>query len=323
MKWIEKMNTLGASHTPFLFIIDFEMQDPFVCELNKLGNEDILYKIGGLNNFDNDNEISRETIPPIIKKTPIGYDDYLQAFDFVVGKQKQGYSYLLNLTFPSKIEINTSLKDIFYKSNARYKLFFKDEFIVFSPEIFIQIKDGQVASYPMKGTIDASIGNAEEIILSNEKEKAEHATIVDLIRNDLSTVASNIRVENYRYVEKIRTNQKDLLQVSSKITGSLPPDYHNGLGTVFEKLLPAGSICGAPKIKTLELIKKAENYKRGYYTGIFGIFDGNNVDCGVMIRFIEKKDGIFYYKSGGGITTMSNPEDEYNELINKIYVPFG
>ena len=323
MEWIEKMNLLGASRTPFLFIIDYEMSGSFVCELSKLDKNDVLYKIGEYRNYINDDEFRRETLPPIFEKAPIDYDDYLQAFNFVVDKQKQGYSYLLNLTFPTKIKINTSLKDIFYKSHARYKLFFKDEFVVFSPEIFIQINGGLVASYPMKGTIDASIEDAEDKILANEKEKAEHATIVDLIRNDLSTIASNIRVENYRYVEKIRTNQKDLLQVSSKITGKLPPDYYKNLGTIFSKLLPAGSICGAPKIKTLELIKKAENYKRGYYTGIFGIFDGNNMDCGVMIRFIEKIDGEFFYKSGGGITTMSNPEDEYNELISKIYVPFG
>ena len=87
------------------------------------------------------------------------------------------------------------------------------------------------------------------------------------------------------------------------------------------KLLPAGSICGAPKKKTLEIISKYETYERGYYTGVFGIFDGNNLHSAVMIRFIEKSDGKFIFKSGGGITSLSDPMDEYQELIDKVYVP--
>jgi len=64
-----------------------------------------------------------------------------------------------------------------------------------------------------------------------------------------------------------------------------------------------------------------ENYDRGFYTGVFGYFDGQNLDSCVMIRFIEKENGEYFYKSGGGITVYSNPESEYEELINKIYVP--
>jgi para-aminobenzoate synthetase component 1 len=90
------------------------------------------------------------------------------------------------------------------------------------------------------------------------------------------------------------------------------------IGAIIFSLLPAGSISGAPKKKTVE---KAENYPRNYFTGIFGIFDGNNLDSAVMIRFIENINDEFYFKSGGGITFMSNPESEYQEMINKVYVP--
>jgi len=89
------------------------------------------------------------------------------------------------------------------------------------------------------------------------------------------------------------------------------------------QLLPAGSITGAPKSKTVEIIAKAENYKRNYYTGIFGVYDGNTLESAVMIRFIEKDFGQLYFKSGGGITSMSDPVKEYDELIQKIYVPFA
>jgi para-aminobenzoate synthetase component 1 len=87
------------------------------------------------------------------------------------------------------------------------------------------------------------------------------------------------------------------------------------------KLLPAGSISGAPKTKTVEIIRQAEQEKRGYYTGVVGYFDGKNLDCGVMIRFIEKQNGTFFYRSGGGITTQSIAEAEYQETIDKVYVP--
>jgi para-aminobenzoate synthetase component 1 len=95
------------------------------------------------------------------------------------------------------------------------------------------------------------------------------------------------------------------------------------LGEIILKLLPAGSITGAPKPKTLEIINRGENYKRDFYTGIFGYFDGKNLDSAVMIRFIENKNGQLYFKSGGGITSMSDATKEYDELIQKIYVPIN
>jgi para-aminobenzoate synthetase component 1 len=88
-------------------------------------------------------------------------------------------------------------------------------------------------------------------------------------------------------------------------------------------MLPAGSVTGAPKLETVRIIKESENYERGWYTGIFGVFDGKSLDSGVMIRFIEKKGNDFYFKSGGGITYMSDPLKEYEELITKVYVPVG
>ena len=93
------------------------------------------------------------------------------------------------------------------------------------------------------------------------------------------------------------------------------------MGYIFEELLPAGSICGAPKKKTVEVIKTAEGYERGYYTGVFGYYENGRVESGVMIRFIENIDGQLYYKSGGGITVYSEAKKEYQELIDKVYAP--
>lgn len=175
----------------------------------------------------------------------------------------------------------------------------------------------------MKGTIDADVENAEELILTDVKEIAEHNTIVDLIRNDLSLVAENVTVEKFRFLSHIKTNQNNLWQVSSKISGDLPQNYTQNIGDILFELIPAGSISGAPKSKTLEIIAQTEQYNRGWYTGVFGVFDGKNLDSCVLIRYIENQNGKLVYKSGGGITFLSNAENEYEELLKKVYVPLA
>jgi para-aminobenzoate synthetase component I len=175
----------------------------------------------------------------------------------------------------------------------------------------------------MKGTIDSSIPNAKHILLHDEKEIAEHYTIVDLIRNDLSQVASNVQVKRFRYIDEIKTQYKTLLQVSSEIEGDLPLNYKENLADIIFKLLPAGSISGAPKTKTLQIINEAEQYNRGFYTGVAFYFDGENIDSCVLIRFLENTPLGMVYKSGGGITIQSELKKEYDELLNKIYVPIN
>jgi len=120
----------------------------------------------------------------------------------------------------------------------------------------------------------------------------------------LSLVAKQVKVEKLRYVESIKTNNKTLLQVSSKISGILPDNYTENIGTIISKLLPAGSICGAPKKETLKIISRVENYKRGYYTGIMGVFDGQNLDSAVLIRYIENNNENLIYKSGRWYNTL-------------------
>jgi len=316
--YIEKMNKWGEERKPFIFIIDYEMLNPIVLPLNEAIENEIYFKLPNINCIDNQDFKRNEFI---FKKFPVSYSIYKKSFDQVSNEIKIGNSFLTNLTFPTPIKTDLSLNEIFYNSDAPYKLMFKDLFVVFSPEPFITISDDTISAYPMKGTIDSSVPDAERKILDDTKETAEHHTIVDMIRSDLSKVSTNVKVEKFRFLDKIKTSNKTLLQVSSKITGKLPANYQAHLGDILSALLPAGSICGAPKKKTLEIISKSEIYKRGYYTGVFGIFDGSQLQSAVMIRFIEKNDEKFIFKSGGGITFNSDPEREYQELIDKVYVP--
>jgi para-aminobenzoate synthetase component 1 len=314
------MNRLGLDKVPFLFLVDFEMEKPLLIRLTDVTREKMIFDVNGMRNHDG--RFNAEGTA-IIEKKPESWTSYKKKFDNVFRRLEYGDSFLTNLTISTEIVINRTLRDIFFQSSAKYKLLVEDEFLVFSPETFIQIKDGKIFSFPMKGTIDAAIPRAEERILSDRKETSEHVTIVDLIRNDISQIATDVQVTRFRYIDKIRTSSKTLLQVSSEIVGQLENGYLGQLGNILVKLLPGGSVSGAPKSRTLEIIRQTEVEKRGYYTGVFGIFDGESLDSGVMIRFIEKQGAKYFYRSGGGITTQSKGESEYQEAIDKVYVPIN
>ena len=127
----------------------------------------------------------------------------------------------------------------------------------------------------------------------------------------------------YRYLEKVDTYRGAIYQTSSEICGELNENWQASIGSLLAKLLPAGSISGAPKEKTVEIIQQAEIEQRGYYTGIFGYFDGENLESAVAIRFIEQNNERLLFRSGGGITAKSVLNDEYNELLEKVYVPIS
>jgi para-aminobenzoate synthetase component 1 len=319
LQFIEQMNRWGHTRTPFLFIIDFEMKRPVILPLHEVRATEILFDIQG---FTNAPPASAAADDVRLVRNPMSLEMYKTKFDKVYAALGYGDSFLTNLTIKTEIELDRSLQELFHYSHARYKLWYKGAFLVFSPEIFVRLEGGRIFSYPMKGTIDAAVPDARAKILNDRKELAEHVTMVDLIRNDLSQVATGVHVARFRYVEELHTRQKNLLQVSSEIVGTLPAGYESRLGDILMQLLPAGSVSGAPKAKTLEVIRESETEDRGYYTGVFGYFNGEKLDSGVMIRFIEMDgEGRCYYRSGGGITNQSVAENEYQEAIDKVYVP--
>ncbi len=312
-----KMNEYGKKGIPYLFVIDFDMSLPIVLRLDQIDSENIQFAFH-----------SKAQPPPYasnLKKAfridPVSFSEYQKAYEQVKKNIQAGNTYLTNLTFPTPLTIPWTLREIYHMAVARYKLWIRDKFVVFSPEPFVKIANGQISTFPMKGTIDASVPGAREILEADLKEKAEHATIVDLLRNDLNLVAERVGVERYRYFEQVQTGKGQLYQTSSHIRGFLPPNYQECLGDILFQLLPAGSVTGAPKKKTVEIIKTAEPFDRGYYTGVFGVFDGIKLESAVSIRFIEQQENGLVYKSGGGITTFSKIEAEYQELLDKVYLP--
>jgi len=321
--WYEKeegfkeIDKLGQARTPFLFIISYDQNKIFAKALSVL-DSDIYYKLESWRNYP----VQKREKPFTFSNYPVAFSIYQKALEKVLEEIRSGNTYLLNLTFKTPIETNYSMKEIFTYARAKFKLYYKDAFICFSPERFVEMEGNTIATYPMKGTIDANLPNAKECILNNEKEMAEHVMIVDLMRNDLGIIGSEVKVEKFRFVEKIKAGKKELLQVSSKITAKLPTHWQDNIGSLLSQFLPAGSITGTPKKSTVHIIDEVENFERDFYTGVFGVFDGASLRSGVMIRFIEKENEKLYYKSGGGITIDSDARNEYEELIDKIYLPF-
>ncbi len=381
---IDKINRLASQDEPFLFVINYQGDKAFIRLLSDINPEECLFDFEGRGNFSHawketlkEEILKKETSEEEISETtwqiePPLYEDYERSFNIVKSNIMAGNSYLTNLTCQVPVSCNLSLEEIFHRAKGKYKLLLrrkktqaedkahlKEEnieenltpFVCFSPETFVRIKGGRIYSYPMKGTLDASLPDAEKQLMEDRKEAAEHATIVDLIRNDLSRVAENVRVDKYRYIDVLHTNKGDILQTSSEISGRLPEDYPHHLGEILDAQLPAGSITGAPKDKTMQIIQEAEGYDRGFYTGIMGIYDQGELNSAVMIRFIEEetspvdfetdgeknfkaKEGKasegkepkasreLYFKAGGGITSKSDCQREYEEVIQKIYLPF-
>jgi len=317
-KSIRKINEFASKGTSFVFLISFNGEENLVCTPEEASAMGFFLDMPGMVNHNFEMLPGKNILLTRLAPDP---EEYHKAFTHVVKEILYGNSFLLNLTFPTQIEINQSLREIFTRGRATYKLYLEDKLVVFSPERFIRIKGRKISSNPMKGTIDAGIPGAHSMLASDPKEDAEHNTIVDLIRNDLSTVASKVRVKRFKYIEKLKTHQGELLQMSSEIEGKLPPDFRKNLGDILFRMLPAGSISGAPKKKTLEIIRRVESYDRGFYTGIFGCFDGQNLDSAVAIRYIEKQGEKLLFKSGGGITYMSDWKREYDEMQKKVYVP--
>lgn len=316
----ELMDAAGKAGKAFLFVADYEMKRGLFME-NPLERRDLLWSVGESGNSlpcYADAEGAQPSMRVLRQPTP---QEYAEAFAVVRRGLMRGDSFLVNLTGSTVVEASP-MEEIFHAARAPYRLLIPGEFVCFSPETFVRISaEGIISAYPMKGTIDAEIPDARERLENDPKELAEHYTIVDLLRNDLAIVASDVRVARFRYFDRVATRRGDIYQTSSEIRGTLPADWRSRLGQIITAMLPAGSICGAPKEATLRIIREAEGSPRGWYTGVFGYFDGRSLDSGVMIRCLQRHpDGTTRFHSGGGITVSSDCQSEYRELLQKIYL---
>ncbi|KAJ1506542.1 hypothetical protein HMI54_004987, partial [Coelomomyces lativittatus] len=276
----------------------------------------------------NSNNVSNglELFTPDLSKS-----EYIKAYQSISASIKQGDTYEVCLTTPFRAKLNKNVNEfelynILRTSNpapySSYLRFGKDLWVACSsPERFFQLDSQRTISMkPIKGTsrrhpdpvIDAAL--AQELQRS-EKDRAENLMIVDLIRNDLNLVSckNTVRVPSLMHIESF----KHVHQLVSTVQGQLHPQLSPI--ELFKHVFPPGSMTGAPKLRTVQILDAVEPTPRGVYSGAIGFFSC----CGssyfnVVIRTIVGHQNEVYIGSGGAIVSLSDPENEWDEILLKL-----
>ena len=189
-----------------------------------------------------------------------------------------------------------------------------------SPELLVRVEDGVVTTHPIAGTRPRGASPEEDDrlaadLLADEKELAEHIMLVDLGRNDVGRVArpGSVNVDRLMQIEKY----SHVMHIVSNVSGKLAEDKTPF--DAFRAVFPAGTVSGAPKVRSMELIAEMEPSKRGIYAGAVGYVSfAGSLDTCIAIRTMLCKDGVAYLQAGGGIVYDSVPETEYTESMNKM-----
>jgi para-aminobenzoate synthetase/4-amino-4-deoxychorismate lyase len=262
------------------------------------------------------------------ERTPltISRDEYCAKVERIQEYIRAGETYQVNFTDVVDARTSSSAAEVFAALSRRqpvaYSAFLNvagSQILSFSPELFFRIDDGRIVTRPMKGTMPRGRDAIEDVEVAavlqhDEKNRAEHVMIVDLLRNDLGRICTmgSVKVENLFSIEKYST----LFQMTSTISGTLRP----GLGyyDIFKSVFPCGSITGAPKIRTMQIIQELEQRPREVYTGAIGFISPDRSSVfNVAIRTLILKDGRARMGVGGGIVSDSQPLDEYQECLLK------
>jgi len=270
---------------------------------------------------------------PIVKKISTNFNDesYKSTINLLKKMIMAGDFFQANLTrkffgkFQKKVSQNENFKlflELTEQSPANYSAFirFNDNFIISSsPELFLKSRNKNIFSRPIKGTIKRGKNpqedkNNKKYLQNSLKEKAENLMIVDLVRNDLSRVCepSTIKVKKLFNIATYKT----IYHLSSEIHGKIAQQF-----SIFDAIrasFPAGSMTGAPKIKSMEVLSGLEKINRGIYSGAIGYLKSNNeLNLAVVIRTLIIKKDCFEFQVGGAITFDSDAEAELEETYSK------
>lgn len=256
----------------------------------------------------------------------ISEEEYCTRVDRIKEYILAGDTYQVNFTDFVDAQTSSSAAEVFATLSRRQPVAYSallhvagHQILSFSPELFFRIDDGRIVTRPMKGTMPRGRDSVEDNeaaarLQNDEKNRAEHVMIVDLLRNDLGRICTmgSVQVEDIFSVEKYRT----LFQMTSTISGTPRP----GLGyyDIFKSMFPSGSITGAPKIRTMQIIRELEQRSREVYTGAIGFISPDRSSMfNVAIRTLVLKHGRARMGVGSGIVADSRPLDEYRECLLK------
>lgn len=261
-------------------------------------------------------------------KSKINYKEYSQAIKQIKREIANGNTYEVNYTYDYKVKTDLDgfelYNSILPKQTTPYNSYIKNEYeeiLSFSPELFFKLKSNKITTKPMKGTIKRGTSEVKdkaniEFLKNDIKNRAENVMIVDLLRNDLGRIAKTGTVKVDKLFE-IETH-KTLHQMTSEISAEL---YDNcTLYDIFNAIYPCGSITGAPKISTMDIIEKVETGKREIYCGAIGLITPEKTVFSVPIRILQKHNNQkdFSCRVGGAIVWDSTAKEEWEETLTKI-----
>ena len=246
--------------------------------------------------------------------------NYLSALRKIKHYLSAGETYQVNYTFKQKFIFRGAPHDLYQRLKRKqatpYSAFIEtDKFTILSlsPELFFRKKENLIEVKPMKGTIVPGKGNMEQL-RNDPKNRSENLMIVDLLRNDLGRFAKvgTVKTTKLFEVEEYET----LYQMTSTIEARVPHDIE--LHSIFKNLFPSGSVTGAPKIRTMQIIRELEKEDRNIYCGSIGfITPRKDMLFNIAIRTIRLKGENGEIGIGSGITYDSDPEEEYKECLLK------
>ncbi|HEY0828491.1 MAG TPA: anthranilate synthase component I family protein [Bacilli bacterium] len=274
--------------------------------------------------LNNDIQIDIEAIEGI--QTSLSKDEYMRAVLQVQEYIRQGDVFQVNLAVRQSRAIETAAEDVYewlrlsnpspYMGFMRFPDF---QIVSASPELLVRVEGNQVMARPIAGTRPRGIDAQEDKelaadLIQSDKERAEHIMLVDLERNDLGRISryGSVKVEDFMVIEYY----SHVMHIVSQVQGELQED--KDAFDVIAAVFPGGTITGAPKIRTMEIIEELETVRRGPYTGSIGWIDYNgNMEFNIVIRTLIVHEGQGYIQAGAGIVIDSDPEHEYYESLNK------
>lgn len=264
-----------------------------------------------------------------IDATPdITFEQYKKAIKSIKKEIANGNTYEVNYTYDWTIKTDSPPLNLFNSllkyQKTPYNALIQNSYetlLSFSPELFFEKNGKNIKTKPMKGTISRGANKTEDrqnirFLQNDIKNRAENVMIVDLLRNDLGKIAKagTVKVPKLFDIE----THKTLHQMTSTVTAELKDNI--SLYNIFEAIFPCGSITGAPKISTMEIIDNVETGKRNLYCGAIGFLTPQKAEFSVPIRILQKQNDDSYYKFrvGGAIVWDSEIKSEWEETITKI-----
>ncbi|WP_019244487.1 MULTISPECIES: aminodeoxychorismate synthase, component I [Bacillus] len=308
MLWLIKVSSAEESDAAITRLHEMKHEWMDAVMRNNLSEKGLIHEQGGDLVVSMTDEEFKEAVNRI--KEYISYGDIFQVNLSVRQSQK---------LIAHPLDIYTTLRELNPSPYMSYLQTPQFQVVSGSPELLVKKKGKQISTRPIAGTRSRGRNEQEDVelaneLITNEKERAEHVMLVDLERNDLGRVCAygTVEVNEFMVIEKY----SHVMHIVSNVQGEL--EHKCDEYDVIKAVFPGGTITGAPKVRTMEIIEELEPVRRGVYTGSIGWIGFNeDLELNIVIRTLFAKDGMGHIQAGAGIVIDSQPKHEYKESLKK------